>query len=182
MRDYILYDTRIQMNFFLILICFIVFLLVLAYVFFYFFSHKIREREIEIISLFRSRSDIIPAIYESSKFHITQHNEIFQEILTLRKKEFSLMTVSHSIESFIELQWKMHHEINFIFQVCNKNPQLIKSGDFLYTRDIMMQKSNILSKEIKKYRRIIEIYNMCINYKNYSLIWLTLPFFKKASI
>lgn len=79
-------------------------MLVLAYVFFYFFSHKIREREIEIISLFRSRSDIIPAIYESSKFHITQHNEIFQEILTLRKKEFSLMTVSHSIESFIELQ------------------------------------------------------------------------------
>lgn len=130
--------------------------------------------------LFASRSDNITALHEVSKQEIQKHSEIFQEVLSLRKKEFSLMDISHSLEGCIELEKHIHHEINFIFQVCNKNPKLLKKKEFLYIRDIMMQKSHQIGIEMKKYKKIIEIYNTLIQIKNYSLIGLVLPFSKKA--
>ena len=157
-------------------------LLVLAYIFLYIFSLKIASLEWKIISLFRSRTDIFPALFEITKKWLSRHDEIFHEAFLLRKKEFSLLSVSHSIESFIELEGKIHHEINFIFQVCNKNPELLKNWDFLYIRDIMVEKSSTIAKEIKKYRRIIEIHNTFIQYKTYSIIWLILPFHKKSVV
>jgi len=70
----------------------------------------------------------------------------------------------------MKLEERIHHEINFIFQVCNKNPKLLKQKEFLYLRDVMMQKSLNISKEVKKYKKIIEIYNNFIKIKNYSII------------
>jgi len=91
-----------------------------------------------------------------------------------------MIWISTNIEAFLELEWKFHHEINFIFQICNKNPTLLSDKTFLYIRDIIMEKSQKISIEMKKYRKIIEIYNKIIKYKNYSVIWLLLPFSKKA--
>lgn len=70
----------------------------------------------------------------------------------------------------MNLESHIHHEINFIFQVCNKNPALLKTKEFLYCRDIMIDKSSDISKAMKKYRKVIEKYNQCIAYKNYSII------------
>ena len=164
------------------IIIFVFFVLILWWVFFHFFSKKIEYFEWKIIQLFSSRTDVFPGLYEVSKSWLARHEEIFMEILELRKKEFSLSSISQEIESFIEFESKIHHELNFIFQVCNKNPKLIKSGRFLYVRDIVMEKSTTISQQIKKYRRIIQIYNTCITYKNYTLVWFLIPFSKKASI
>ena len=101
---------------------------------------------------------------------MNRHEEIFTESMELRKKEFSLITVSKNLEGFLEVEGHIHHEINFIFQVCNKNPKLLKEKRFLYMRDIMIEKSAYISKEMKKYRKIIEIYNKIIQYKNYTVI------------
>ncbi len=148
----------------------------------YFFHARIARLEKELIKKFISRSDIFPWLYEVSRTSLTRHHEVFDEILTLRKKEFSLVSMTNNIESFIELQWHIHHEINFIFQICNKNPSLLKDKKFLYLRDIAIQKSSKISKDMKKYRRIIEIYNSIIRYKNYTLIWFLIPFTKKAAL
>lgn len=164
------------------ILIFVIILFILWWIFLHVFSKRIEYFEWRIIQFFTSRTDVFPALYEVSKTWLARHEEIFKEILELRKKEFSLTSISQEIESFIEFESKIHHELNFIFQVCNKNPKLIKDGRFLYIRDIVMEKSVTISQEIKKYRKIIQIYNKCIQYKNYSLIWLLIPFTKKASI
>lgn len=159
----------------------VVLLLSAIQIFLWLLQYKISLFEKKLISLFLSRSDSIPALYEVSRSSLSRHNEIFSESLELRKKEFSLREISENIEWFMELESHLHHEINFIFQVCNKNPKLLREKNFLYIRDIFIQKSSDISKHIKIYNKIIEIYNKIIRYKNYSLIWLILPFRKKSA-
>ncbi|MCD5374913.1 LemA family protein [Candidatus Gracilibacteria bacterium] len=129
-----------------------------------------------------SRTDVFPALSEITKNHMSRHEEIFAEVLSLRKKEFSLLGVSQSFEGFLEVEGHIHHEINFIFQVCNKNPKLLKEKRFLYIRDVMIEKSSQIAGEMKKYRKIIEIYNQIIKYKNFSILGLILPFTKKPVV
>jgi len=132
-----------------------------------------------LISLFLSRTDTIPCLYEITQGQINKRQEIFSEILSLRKKEFWLWEISKNIDAFFELESHIHHEINFIFQICNKNPKLLKDKKFLYIRDVMIHKSAEISRQVKIYKKIIHIYNTFIKYKNYSIIWLILPFQKK---
>lgn len=154
-------------------------LLWIASIWIYFLHKKIEFFEYKLMLLFSKRSDIFPWLYEVSSDTLSRHSEIFSEILSLRKQEFSLMSSNRKIEWYIELQSHIHHEINFIFQVCNKNPALIKDKNFLYLRDIIISASSDISQEMKKYRRIIEIYNQIIFYKNCSIIWFIIPFTKK---
>ena len=142
-------------------------------------QRRINIFECKLMLLFAKRSDIFPALYEVSSENLLRHTEIFTEALSLRKQEFWLMSSKRDIEWYIELQTHIHHEINFIFQVCNKNPQLLKSKKFLYLRDVMISASWDISREMKRYRRIIEIYNKIIFYKNCSIIWLIIPLTKK---
>lgn len=157
-------------------------LFILGYIFLYILNFRIEKKEKKLIWLFVSRTNLIPAIYEVASEHIMKHKDIFKEILSLRKKEFSLQGISNDIESFIEVEQYIHHEINFIFQVCNKTPALLKEKHFLYMRDIMMKQSASIGKEIRTYNKIIEIYNNIIKYKNYSLVGFFLPFNKKATL
>lgn len=145
----------------------------------YFLYKRIDIFEHKLMLLFAKRSDIFPWLYEVSSEKISRHKEIFAEALSLRKQEFSLMSTNRDIEWYIELQSHIHHEINFIFQVCNKNPNLLKDKNFLYLRDVMISSSSDITKEMKKYRRIIEIYNQIIFYKNCTIIWFIIPFTKK---
>ena len=157
-------------------------LLLLGYVFLFILTSKIRKFEKKLLKIFMSRTDVFPALSEITKNHMSRHEEIFAEVLSLRKKEFSLLWVSQSFEWFLEVEWHIHHEINFIFQVCNKNPKLLKEKKFLYIRDVMIEKSSQIAGEMKKYRKIIEIYNQIIKYKNFSILWLILPFTKKPVV
>lgn len=155
-------------------------LLWVAYGFFLVLNYRILRFEKKILEVFTTRTDNISALYEVTKDTLQKHAEIFDEVLALRKKEFTLMNISHTLESCIELEKQIHHEINFIFQVCNKNPGLIKKKEFLYIRDIMMSKSHEIWQLMKKYKKIIEIYNTFIQIKNFTLIGLILPFSKKT--
>lgn len=164
---------------FVIISC-IAILLAWAYAFLYFLESRVFIFEQKIISIFTSRSDVFPALYEVGRWIILRQNEIFNEAMELRKKEFIMIWVSTNLEAFLELEGKLHHEINFIFQICNKNPVLLTDKHFLYVRDIIMEKSQNISKNMKKYRKIIEIYNKIISIKNYTIIWYILPFHKKT--
>lgn len=161
------------------------FFLILAgiYCFFLFIlSINISTKESFIIEMFLKRSDSIPAIYEASKNFIGKPEDIFREILELRATEFWLRSVSKNFEVFGEIEKKIHHEMNFVFQVCNKNVSLLKSKEFLYLRDIIMNQSSEISKKMKQIKKMIEIYNNFLKYKNFSLIWFFIPLHKKESL
>ena len=125
---------------------------------------------------------MICALYEILKNEVGRHEEIFKEVLELRKKEFSLLTISHNIEGYMKLQSEMHHEINFIFQVANKNPKLLKDKKFLYIREQILHKSSEIKKILETYNAIIRKYNSHITLKNVSGIGVFLPFSKKQTI
>jgi len=168
------------MNIYVYIFLVIATLLLVASACIYFLTRRIDIFEHKLMLIFSKRSDIFPWLYEVSSDKLTKHTEIFAEALSLRKQEFSLMSTNRDIEWYIQLQSHIHHEINFIFQVCNKNRALLKDKNFLYLRDVMISASWEISKEMKKYRKIIEIYNEIIFYKNCSIIWLIIPFTKKS--
>ena len=150
-----------------------------AFLYFYLFQKKLQKKESDIIESFLDRTDSIIGIYEITKLYLAKHVEIFDWVLNLRKKEFNLKELSQNIEAFYELEGLIHHELNFIFQVCNTHPKLQKDKRFLYMRDIILTKSSLIWKNIIDYNKYIEVYNTMIRYKNYSVIWFILPFRKK---
>ncbi|NDK09381.1 hypothetical protein GW846_01230 [Candidatus Gracilibacteria bacterium] len=143
-------------------------------------SQKIELFEHGLIAHFQRRTDMIPGLSEISKKYIMRHKEIFSEVLELRKNEFALVGITQDLQNFIQLQEKIHHEINFIFQVCNKHPKINRDTHFLYLRDCIIQQSTVIEKEFKKYKKIIEIYNSLIRYKNLSIIGMIIPYSKKT--
>lgn len=139
----------------------------------YFFMHieeKMKEKQKKLIGLFSARSDMFPALFEVSLPYLTRHKEIFDQALSLRKQEFSLKSTSQLIESFIDVEQKIHHEINFIFQLCNKHPQMLREKRFLYLRETIISKSSYIGFQVQEYRKLVEGYNFLIQIKNYTLI------------
>jgi len=64
----------------------------LFFVFLKYRENKIKALENSIKSLFLERTALIPAIYEVSKPYLTKHDDIFDEVLKLRKREFAEST------------------------------------------------------------------------------------------
>ncbi len=170
------------MNIFIPLILGLLVFLCGAYVLLLIFHKKLCTLESRLLQVFRSRTDTIPSVYEISKPYLTKHKEIFDEALRLKKTEFSLLEGSEKVYDVIETEWLIHHEINFIFKVCNKHPKLLKDGNFIYIRDIVIQRSKKLWDMIQFYKTMVKRYNRFIQLKNYSILWLLLPISKKTEI
>ncbi len=151
-------------------------------VFLYFFGKKLERLEWNIISMFRSRTDTIPGIYEVSKEFLSKHEDIYKEALRLKKVEFSLLERSKTLHNILGTESLIHHEINFIFRVCNKHPKLIRNGNFIYMRDIVIKKSAWLWEMIALYKSMVKKYNSLLRIKNYSIIWIIFPLKKKVEI
>lgn len=165
---------------YLVLFFLIIFCLLLMWIYFFLFWKKLLAKETEIIALFQSRNSIFPGLFEITKDYLNKNDEIFAEVFELLKREFSMLENSKSIEAFFELESKIHHELNFIFQVCNITQKLQREKRFLYLRDVVIEKSSQLGKSIQVYNRYITIYNKMLKYKNYSIVWLLLPFHQKT--
>lgn len=155
------------------------FLYITWWIYFFLYWKKLKRKEWIIQQAFISRTDTITSLFEVTKPYLERHNEIFQEILSLRKKEFHIIEVSQNPIALFEIESKIHHELNFIFQVCNTHPKLLKDKKFLYVRDIVLDKSSLLGKNISEYNRYLTIYNSMVQRKNLSGIWILLPFQKK---
>ena len=54
------------------------------------------------------------------------------------------MELSDNIKAIYEVESKIHHELNFIFQVCNTHPKILKDKKFLYIREVIIEKSSEL--------------------------------------
>ena len=87
---------------------------------------KIDSLEIKIKYYFKNRASSIPALFEVSKNYLNKHDDIFKEILRLRSIEFCENNLEVSLADLIDIESLIHHELNFIFKVCNKHPSILK--------------------------------------------------------
>jgi hypothetical protein len=142
---------------------------------------KIEQKEKEIRSIFRERTNLIPSLYEVTKPHIERHSFAFREILYLRKIEY-LNWDSYRFYEFINLESKIHHELEFLFQLFSKSPKLEKNGNFLYLKDQAIEVSQKIWEEIIIYKFMIGRYNNLLIYKNLTIIGLLFPVNKKHDI
>ena len=148
-------------------------------VYFFLYENKLKWIQSEIIQLFLSRTNSIIWLYEVTHPYLEKHAEVFEEILALRKKEFNLHEVSNNLEAFLELEAKIHHEFNFIYKVCNTHRKIEKEKRYLYMREIILEKSQKIWRKIHDYNTFVSKYNELIRYKNFSVLWLLLPFRQK---
>jgi hypothetical protein len=88
----------------------------------------------------------------------------------LRKIEFSETNNNLELYQVMNTKKLIHHEINFIFKICNKHPKLIREEKFIYLRNLVIKKSNKIGKNIEKYKIAIQILNKFISYKNMTIL------------
>lgn len=161
----------------------IIFLLICFYIFLVLVNLKINKLEEKIKTLFIKRTSAVTSVFEVSKDFLTKHNEIFKEYIRLKKIEFAINSKKDTkLYKVIELESKIHHEINFIFKTCNLQPRLLKVWNFLYLRDIIIDQSLEIWKNIELYKSILKNFNLLIKIKNITIIGLLFPIWKKEKI
>lgn len=172
----IISNKLLSINIKMIIIYCILIVLWIFYIYLYLLSVKINKLEEIIKKAFLKRTNTIPSVFELSKNHINKHEEIFKEIIRLKKIEFSLNSKAWvKMYEIINIEWLIHHEIDFIFKICNKHDKLLQDWKFLYIRDIIIKHSFDIWKYINIYKEIVLIFNKIIRYKNLTIIWFLLP-------
>ncbi len=145
-------------------------IIILLIIFIYFIrinliKKSLKKQELIIIEYFFLRTNLIPPIFEVTKNTFSKHDEIFSEIIKLRKMELYKKNDDNFENNFIKLihnQKLIHNELNFIFRVANKHPKLTKKWNFIYIRNLLIDKSYILSKLLEDYKSKVLLYNKLI--------------------
>jgi|GEM_PF-687936 len=148
---------------FVVFFVFLVLNIILKY-----FDDRLQLMEFRTILLFEKRTQLVPALYEITKDSLNGHEEIFAEILRLRKVEFA--GYEQSFAQRIATEILIHHELNFIFQAANANPRLQKNGRFLLVRDLFLENSRGIGERVTIYKTIIKKINLCIELKKFTII------------
>ena len=165
---------------------YIILTLLVFYILFIFFLYllktKIDKFENEILNNFKSKNNQITSIYEVTNSSLNKHDEIFKEVLHLKKKDFSENSIYTHLIDKSNIYKLIHKELNFIFKVCNKHPKLNKDYKFLYVRDNIINKSLEIGKNLELYKKILKQYNFMIFLKNITIVWLLFPIYKKEVI
>lgn len=163
-----------------ILILIFILVSILFNIFLVLFDNKLKKLEKQIIFLFEKRTNLVPTLYEITKEYLTKHNEVFDGIINLRKIEFS-----NYEEWFIEKinnEIQIHHELNFIFKVINKNPKIQNNWKYLLIKDLFLENSSQIWKKIELYKNIIKKINFLIILKNWTIIWIFINIKKRTEI
>lgn len=158
----------------------LIFLLFLLFI--YLLKVKIEKFETKILYQFKEKTNQIPSIYEVTKKYLSKHDEIFEESIRLKKKDFSENNFYTKLVEKLNTNKLIHKELDFIFRVCNKHPKLAKDWKFLYIKDIIINKSVEIGDNIKIYKKIVKQFNRIIILKNLTIIWLLFPINFKENI
>ncbi len=149
----------------------------------------INKLELNIRRTFNSRTNMIPAIFESTKNIFSKHEEIFEEVLRQRKKELYKFYIQKNIDNldndFVELlhiEKLIHHELNFIFKVSERHQKLSKKWNFIYLKNLIVEKSYDIAGLMEEYKSKIGLYNKLIDIKNATIIWMIIPLDRKIVI
>lgn len=151
-------------------------------IFIYLLSFKIDELEQNIIKLFNKKNNQIPSIYEVTKDYLMKHDDIFNELIVLKKQDFAENTFYNKLVEKTNTYKRIHNELNFVFKVCNKHQKINKNHKYLYIRDIIVEVSAELWNKLEIYKKIVKKFNNLVVIKNITLIWLLFPISKKDSL
>lgn len=91
--------------------------------------------------LFNKRNNKIISIYNISEKYLTKHNEVFEEFLRLKRKDFSENLYGLNLDEKIITYRNIHNEINFIFKVCEKHNKINKNAIYNYTKEQILDRS-----------------------------------------
>lgn len=160
----------------------LVFLLFIFILFIVFLSFSISKLENKIRRSFLKRWNLVPSIFEVSKNYLFKHEEVFSNLLKLRKLEAFYNFCKTDILEIVYIESIIHSELNFIFNVCNKHNKLITNNKFIYIRSLIYENTLYLSKKISDYKRIVYIYNKFIKIKNLTFVGLFIPIDYKDEI
>jgi len=153
-----------------ILIALVILPIILFNLYLILLNSKISKLEKKIVKSFKERNNLIPSLFEVTKWEISRHDDVFKEIIALRKK-----STYNKNDSFIEIinnELKIHNELNFIFKVCMKNLKLEKNEKFLLIRDLFLERSSKIGKNIELYKFIINKFNKLLKFKNITILWI----------
>jgi hypothetical protein len=167
------------MNNILIILTIIFTIFIVFYILILNINIKINKIESRIQKLLKNRADLIPWLYEISKKYLVKHKNIFDEVLKLRKIQFSLNDYNASFIEFIKNEMAINHEIRFIYSICAKNKKLNSIEEFNYIKNLIIERNKIIWNNIENYKKYIDFYNKIIMIKNNTIIWLLLPVNKK---
>jgi hypothetical protein len=170
------------MNNLLIIFTVIFTILIIFYIIIINIDIKIKEIEHWIQKVLKNRADLIPGLFEISKKYLVKHNNIFDEVLKLRKVQFSLNDYNVSFIEFIKNEMAINHEIRFIYWICAKNKKLSSLWEFNYIKNLIIERNKLIWIQIEKYKKLITLFNNIIMIKNNSIIWILLPFNKKFEL
>ncbi|MCP4523164.1 MAG: hypothetical protein GY828_03005 [Candidatus Gracilibacteria bacterium] len=138
--------------------------------------------ENKLRKLFQIKNDLIPSLYELSKYSVVKHEEIFYEILFLKKIIFSENNFDDNFQRSYYTQQKVHKEMSFILNVCEKHNKLMQSDQFFYIKETLLDRLNEISIYLELYKKMIVKYNFFIRVKNYTILGLLFPFKQKEEI
>jgi len=161
--------------------CIVIFFLIF-FIFLFFFERKIHKLENKIEKIFQSKNNLIPALFEITRNHLVKHDEIFHELLVLKKLNFSEHNFYENIYKTIHTQQHIHREMDFIFRVCQKHQKLVKDHKFYYIKELLFDRINSLWKSMILYKKMIKKYNFYLKLKNITIIGLFVPMAKKEDI
>lgn len=147
-------------------------------IFLFLLKTKILKLEKEILYFFNKRNCLLPSIYEVSKEETVKHNEIFEELLKLKKLDFQEKNINKNLFERLNTQTLIHNELNFIYKIFTKQPKLLKKEKFLYINDLILENSLNISKKLELYKNIIKKFNYYIWVKQLTLIWVLIPISK----
>lgn len=136
--------------------------------FLFLLNKKVIILEKKIIDLFQDRNDFIPSLYDVTRDYVTKHDDVFKEVMNLRKNNLSkynwwfLEKISQEVMT--------HHEINFIFKVINKNQKIQNNHKYLTIKDNFIENGSMLWKKIELYKNISKKLNRLLDFKNFTII------------
>jgi hypothetical protein len=129
------------MIFFIITLSILFIILISFYIIILKLKESIEQIEDNLQKLLKNRADLIPAIYEISKNFLVKHNNIFEEVIKLRKVQFSLNDYNVSFLEFIKNEMAINHEIRFIYSICTKNKKLNSLKKFNYIKNLIIDRN-----------------------------------------
>lgn len=136
---------------------------------------KILRLEAKIIEKLIQRSSLIPSFYDISKPYLVRHDTIFKEILHLRNIEFFECWNGIDFFKIIETEYKIHNELSFIIKLCSKHQKLLKNGNFILLKDILIDLSYDIWENVALHKQISKKYNTFVFIDKLFLIWLVVP-------
>lgn len=164
------------MIYILILIWIYLFFSILYIIYVYIFDKKLKKLRKIIIQLLYKRTDLVPVLYEISKWYLYKSKEVFNNIIELRKNEFFIQDSDFS--EIIKNELAIHHELDFIFKVISKNPKILKNYKFLYIKDLFLENSKNIWKYVELYKKMSKRYNIQLKFKNLTILWIFFKFKK----